>query len=553
METAVNYGTRFLIDVKEQMNILVDRHGPIIIINSVNYKKGYENARKRGVKIRFLTEVTNENIQHCKELNLIVDELRHVEGLKGSICISDSEYLGMTAWRDSDLLNPVIYSNESQVIEQQRYIFESFWKNSIPFKQRLGELEEGIVHEVIELISSPSNLQNKIYDLLNSAKNEILILMSTSRAVHRQLEAGTLEILKHIAERNSELKIKILTPYDDSIKKKLTLIYSNNNIEIKFIEPLSKISIFVIDRKYALVAETKYDTALKVLEAVGFVTYSNSVPTVLSYVAIHETIWKQTEIYQQLKTAHEQLQIHDTMKKEFIYNVAHELRTPLTPIIGLTEYLRNELKNPEHQQILDRVIKDAKKLSILNEKVLDVTRFESHSFKIDKKRLNLNYLIIDTIQELQQSLDYINQVEFEYNFEGEYFVYVDKFRIQQVIFNLVDNSIKSVLEQIGNTKEIITITIKKKYDDLNLSNNDTPFTINHNHGEEVVVIIKDTGVGINKDILPRLFTKFVSKSFQGVGLGLYLSKCIIKIHGGEIWAENNNGGPGATFGFSLPL
>jgi signal transduction histidine kinase len=69
----------------------------------------------------------------------------------------------------------------------------------------------------------------------------------------------------------------------------------------------------------------------------------------------------------------------------------------------------------------------------------------------------------------------------------------------------------------------------------------------------IIVSIKDTGIALDNEILPRLFTKFATKSFQGTGLGLYLSKNIIEAHGGKIWAENNKDRFGATVSFSLPL
>jgi signal transduction histidine kinase len=86
--------------------------------------------------------------------------------------------------------------------------------------------------------------------------------------------------------------------------------------------------------------------------------------------------------------------------------------------------------------------------------------------------------------------------------------------------------------------------------------NDSDTTnVNNKNGNNnaVVISIKDNGVGIDKDVLPELFTKFTSKSFQGTGLGLYISKNIVEAHGGRIWAKNNDDGKGATFSFSIPL
>jgi signal transduction histidine kinase len=371
--------------------------------------------------------------------------------------------------------------------------------------------------------------------------------MSTSKAFHRQTESGTFKLLKELGNTKPWIIIKILTPKDNEIERLITIL-NKPNFVVRCIEPLSKVSILVIDRKQSLVAETKDDTKQIISEAVGFVTYSNSAPTVLSYVAIFDSIWKQTEIYQQLKDAHEKLKIHDKMQKEFINIVAHDLRTPLTPIIGLTEYVRDKTKDVHHMELLDRVVKDAKKLSYLNEKILDVTKFESKLFKPNKEVFSLNELIVNVIKELEHILDDAKKINFEYHFDTEYLVDADSRRIGQVISNVIDNSIKSISEQ-GTGRGVISIStnIEKITSTLpNLGDDYYPQYM-------IIVSIKDTGIALDNEILPRLFTKFATKSFQGTGLGLYLSKNIIEAHGGKIWAENNKDGFGATVSFSLPL
>ena len=383
--------------------------------------------------------------------------------------------------------------------------------------------------------------------LLKSAESEILVIMSTSKAFHRQTESGTFKLLKELGNTKPWIIIKILTPKDNEIERLITIL-SKPNFVVRCIEPLSKVSILVTDRKQALVAETKDDTKQIISEAVGFVTYSNSAPTVLSYVAIFDSIWKQTEIYQELKDAHEKLKIHDKMQKEFINIVAHDLRTPLTPIIGLTEYVRDNTKDVHHMELLDRVVKDAKKLSYLNEKILDVTKFESKLFKPNKEVFSLNELIVNVVKELEYILDDTKKIKFEYHFDTEYLVDADSRRIGQVISNLIDNSIKSISEQ-GTGKGVISIStsIEKMTSTITTSRDD------YYPQHMVIVSIKDTGIALDIEILPRLFTKFATKSFQGTGLGLYLSKNIIEAHEGKIWAENNKDGIGATISFSLPL
>jgi len=544
MDTAVNYGIRFLENVRERMDICVDKNGPSLIMKSDIYKSNYVKAKNRGAKIRFITEITKDNIQYCKELSEIVSELKHLDGVKGSACVNDSEFLGMTTWRERQLLNPVIYSTEREVIEQQRYIFEMFWKKAEPFTQRLKEIEEGIVPEIMQSRNSPVDIQNRVLDLLKSAESEILVIMSTSNAFHRQAKSGSFQLLKELGDSKPWINIRILTPKDNEIEKLITIL-NKSNFAVRFIEPLSKVSILVIDRKQSLVAETKDDTKQIITEAIGFVTYSNSAPTVLSYVAIFDSIWKQTEIYQQLKEAHEKLKIHEKMQKEFINIVAHDLRTPLTPIIGLTEYVRDKTKDVHHMELLDRVVKDAKKLSYLNEKILDVTKFESKLFKPNKEVFSLNELIVNVIKELEHILDDAKKIKFEYHFDTEYLVNAESRRIGQVISNLIDNSIKSISEQ-ETGKGVISIDIERTNNAITTARDD------RDPQYMVIVVIKDTGIALDNEILPRLFTKFATKSFQGTGLGLYLSKNIIEAHGGKIWAENNKDGIGATISFTLP-
>ena len=134
------------------------------------------------------------------------------------------------------------------------------------------------------------------------------------------------------------------TPKDSEIERMFAEL-PISNICVRFIEALSKVSILMVDRKYSLVAELKDDTKQLVTEAIGFVTYSNSAPTVLSYAAIFDSLWKQTEMY-------EQLQIHDRMQKEFINTAAQELRTPIQPIIGINELVKKQTKDDRHGNCL---------------------------------------------------------------------------------------------------------------------------------------------------------------------------------------------------------
>ena len=239
-----------------------------------------------------------------------------------------------------------------------------------------------------------------------------------------------------------------------------------------------------------------------------------------------------------LQTANELLKVHDKMQKDFINIAAHELRTPIQPMLGLTEIIKNRSNDKEQKELLEVVIKNTKRLKNLAEDILDVTRFESNALPLNKEEFFLDGLIQTIIKDFQNNLESNKKIKFEYNTNiiEPIIIYADKNRISQVITNLINNSIKFI-EKEGT----IYINMYKRKDNDNDSN------------EEVVISIKDTGIGIDNDILPQIFKKFTTKSFQGTGLGLYICKNIIENHGGEIWAANNKDGKGASFSFYLPL
>ncbi len=261
-----------------------------------------------------------------------------------------------------------------------------------------------------------------------------------------------------------------------------------------------------------------------------------------------------------LESANEQLKVHDKMQKEFINTAAHELRTPIQPILGLTKLIKNSIKdNGQTAEYCDIILRNAVRLKRLAENILDISRIESNSLRLEKEHFKLDGLILDVLKEFSNPSDKDKKVKIEFDASNSPFtVYGDKVRIAQVVSNLIDNSIKFTPKEGNERKDNEgekTISIKVEKTKINKKRGST---INDNNdskddGSFVVVSVKDKGNGIDKEILPKLFTKFTTKSFQGTGLGLFISKSIVEAHGGQIWAKNNEGGKGAIFSFSLPL
>jgi signal transduction histidine kinase len=233
----------------------------------------------------------------------------------------------------------------------------------------------------------------------------------------------------------------------------------------------------------------------------------------------------------ELALANEQLKVHDKMQREFINIASHEMKTPTQAILGYSKLIQ---RHPEkREEMIQAISRNATRLQRLTNDILDVTRIESQSLRLNLERFNLNDVISDVVEdyrsELEKSKGRVKLLHEQLN--EIIYVEADKNRLSQVISNLLSNAIKFTKEG--------TITVKGEIKD-----------------SKALVTIKDTGQGIDPEIIPRLFSKFVAKSESGTGLGLFISKSIVEAHGGKIWAGNNHSdanGRGATFTFSLPL
>ena len=236
-----------------------------------------------------------------------------------------------------------------------------------------------------------------------------------------------------------------------------------------------------------------------------------------------------------LGSANKQLEIHDNMQKEFINVAAHELRTPIMPILGEAELIENDISDNEFASVskeqISSIIRNAKRLDRLAADILDVTNIEGKSLKLNKSTIDVDEILSELVREYSRRIenDHAKNKKLRIFYEPIHVrIFADRYRITQVISNIINNAIKFT--------EQGTITIEGIV-----------------NSSELTVRITDTGKGIDNEIINRLFDKFVSRSEQGTGLGLFISKNIIESHGGKIIGFNNENGVGATFVFTLPL
>jgi two-component system sensor histidine kinase VicK len=586
VQTAIQYHNL----TKDRLYQCNDHTGPELIMTNKIMKESYNNLKKRGIKLRFITEITKDNIHYAKELRKVV-ELKHLDNVRGNFAVTESHYGGSANTNEGKeglFVTQFIVSSASAFVKQQQYFFDMLWEKAIPSDQRIKEIEEGIKPDVLEAIKDNQQIKQRYTELIKSAKQEIMLVIPTINEYYRQRNIDIFDLFEQDLESVTKTKtksstlthdlnnhydlyqsskykrIRILLPINEDIKNDIEnnrQIQSSNIICFRKVETSieTKSVVLIIDKEQSFVVEINDDKAGKHDKAIGFATYSNSRATVLSYVSIFEIFWKQSELVKKLKESEE-------LQKDFVHIAAHELRNPIQPILGLSSLLlEKKPKDDNDFSIALKIInKNAKKLLQLASDILDVTKIETNNLILNKELFNLNDLVFDIVIDynnqllndenikLEYKFIYLNEVNYSSNKKSEYieedqnnekiakpiYLLADKMRITQVISNLLNNAIKfTSSEEEGG---IIKIIVEKKCD--------------NDEAKKVFIHIIDSGSGIDSSILPHLFSKFATKSFHGTGLGLFISNNIIKAHGGYMWAKNNNedGKKGATFGFSLP-
>jgi two-component system sensor histidine kinase VicK len=509
------------------------------------YKKGNH------VGIRWLTTIdTKEDLEVAKRSMDLGMQIRHIENIPVSILLTDKDFaLIVDNMNGGNLYSRELISNDSTYLKLFTSLFDYLWKNGIDAEQRLKEIEYGY-DSSIRVITKPDEILQLYNTLLRSSKKELDIILPSTKSSCRDEQMATIQLIEEAAEKRS-VKVRILTPTYDKCYYQLR----HQNINIRYIQSWqnARLKILIVDKEVALVLDLKDNLAEKFTDSVGLATLFKDKSNVMSYVTIVDAFWNQIQLYERIKEANEQLSLahqklktHDKIQQEFINIAAHELKTPIQPLLLSSETLRSSMPDEEDVQI---VYRNSKKLQTLANNILDVTRIESNSLRLNKKRTNLSDAILSAVKDMKTHiLNGKSKIMYE---PQEIFVEVDRERITQVVSNLLSNAVKFTQE--GEIR--LTTDITRRHERLDhredVGRGNT--TSSTGDDEKVIISIRDSGVGISPDIQPKLFSKFVTKSFDGIGLGLFISKSIVEAHGGKLWGENNADGKGATFVFSLPI
>jgi signal transduction histidine kinase len=446
------------------------------------------------------------------------------------------------------------------------------------------------------------------------------------------------QLIKDVTAGNKNLTVKIVTNADrqmrgreegsnvsldlgqkDSNEKGEGNKEKLSNIQVKYIERdysslNENIVILVADRRASLAIELeegqrgakegelkesqkKEDSSYRMIK---LATYSENKSTVLSYISIFESLWKEIELNEKITSLLAEIKRRESIERDFINMAAHELRTPIQPVLGLAQILQTKkyVDTKEQEELLSIIIRNARRLNVLTENLLDLAKIESNTLTLQEETFSLTELIFEAIADMKSQLsnnqvmvDVVyndndgytrsNQDNHEVNSPSNYgiknesrilylndnpppvLVNADKTRIMQVISNLLTNAIKFT----RGGKVAIIVDNNNNNNNRNKARNEKEGggerEVGQGEGEgelkkreetrrEIIVSFRDSGTGIDPKIIDKIFEKFVTKSDKGTGLGLFISRKIVEAHGGRIWAKNNTNAQGATIAFSLP-
>ncbi|MDQ4050152.1 MAG: hypothetical protein M3093_00905 [Thermoproteota archaeon] len=339
-DNVTNIALQILSTTNKTLDLCGDQYGPSIILANDQITQKFIELHNRGVRQRFITEITYENIKHCKRL-MKFQELRHLDGLKGYLSITDGRLFTSHAYgQEYGPLPHIVISTVRVLVEQQQYFFETLWNKAIPAKQRIKEIEEGAKREFVETIRDPVKIQEIIFDLIKKAEDEILILFSTLNTFYRQEEAGILALLKEATSLPYNVRIRILMPADDKVdrieeKKEKEAVATTTattavNETIKQFKGLgmdiriigrqqqqqdkqnilqnddNNLLLLIVDQSFSLAVElneysrdAKEESTMEE-DAMILATHSNSDSTVFAYTSIFENLWMRAQEAQQI-------------------------------------------------------------------------------------------------------------------------------------------------------------------------------------------------------------------------------------------------------------
>src|SRR5215472_13806143 len=367
-------------------------------------RKELLEKQKRGDHkgVRYITNIDQDNVKFAKEFLDAGARIRHIKNLPPmSFTLSDKEMAAtIEKMGGGRMIQNLLLSNEPAYIYHFHSIFEELWAKGVDAEDRIKEIYEGTDLTDIEIIQNPREGIERAWGYVKKSEHEVLSMFSTPNSFRRQIDMGLLKLLKETTEQR-HVQVRLLIPGDKHIKEtidKAAKVCPLVDFRVAEENMQTRITIILIDKKDCMIVELRDDTKDSSYYAAGLATHSNSKSIISSYASIFENLWKQNELYEQLK-------IHDKMQKEFINIAAHELKTPIQPILGITQLLRSQIKDVRQQELLEITIRNAKRLQHLSNDILDVAKIEGRALELNKEEFKINEVVMNAITDLTSGRD----------------------------------------------------------------------------------------------------------------------------------------------------
>src|SRR5919106_1905922 len=402
-ENTIRAILKFISKTEHEFCVYAESSCPSVAMSSEPIIQAYsEFKNSRNGKAKWITEVNSSNIKYIIKLMQFA-EVRHLDGIKGNaVAVNENECLTTINLKMGDYSPYAIINTVKEIVDQQKFTFETLWDKGVPAEHRIREIEQGIEPQRIEVVYDAGQALELYQSLIMSAEKEIKVVFPTTNALVRQDKAGILFLLQEAAAVK-KCQVKVLMPNDELICNFIPT-NNNNNVSARFIDlhESGKATILIVDNNVSLMMELRDDSKKTFHEAIGLSTYSNSKAGVLSYVSMFESLWKQAELYEELKS-------NEKMQKEFINTAAHELRTPVQPILGMAELIElsfegGKAKTEISKDDIEIILRNAKRLERLSSDVLETARIESQSLRLNKEKFSLKEVISGLVKDAENQI-----------------------------------------------------------------------------------------------------------------------------------------------------
>lgn len=493
---------------RSSLDIATNSAGPSLVMGLGAYRNIYPALKSRGVGVRFITEITKSNLNYCEQMRRLGIKLRHLSGIRGNILINESEYLASISVSEGRPIAQIIYSNVTELIQHERFLFETLWNYALPARNRIEEIRHGTNPSEARVINDPELISSLGIELTNKSKKEVLLVVPSGDVLKKNQD-----YVKVLDEKaRGGVLVRVLVPMSESLNELLRLFPS---IDWRN-SPESLVGFGIYDKRDILMTQylpgKDYNKGT-LLSAI----HSSNEKSTPSIAAIFEALWETSDLRQKDARMRRQAQLLQDI-------LTHDLRNYNQVIKLSAELLKDELKeNILVQSLTENMIHAIDGSSSLLERAKGLGKIMAEDKPI-LSSCNLKEMIDSSVR-LIRDAERNKRINVTTNFEDERAQVVADDLLNEAFLNIFSNSVKYT--DVGDVEIQINVALSKRTipDDLKMISHDPGYW---------KILISDKGRGIPNEIKPRLFSRYL-ESAKGSGLGMSIVHAlIVERYGGMV-------------------